>query len=139
MTIPFVNIWAGAGMPAEVIAGSACYRDFLLSRIREVPDPTKPPSTPTGIDHDWEETITFRLIPNQALSPEQQDLVAYDYAMEAGQLCLTVRKALAHYTLQRYQAAITEPQAADPLQYPLQLLPEDRTTLAPYLFGGGGA
>jgi len=55
--------------------------------------------------------------------------------MPEGRLQLTVRKALAHYTLQRYQAAITEQEAERVREHPLQLLPGDRTKLEPYLFG----
>ena len=54
--------------------------------------------------------------------------------MPDGRLQLTVRKALAHYTLQRYQAAITEQEAGRVREHPLQLLSADRVKLDPYLF-----
>ena len=38
-------------------------------------------------------------------------------------------------TLQRYQAAITDEEASNASQYPIQLLPSDRKKLNPYLFG----
>ena len=62
-------------------------------------------------------------------------MIARDYAMTDGQLPITVRKALAHYTLQRYQAAITDEQCSRGAEHPIQLSPEDREQLLPYLFG----
>lgn len=43
-------------------------------------------------------------------------------------------KALAHYTLQRYQAAITLAEAEDALKYPLVLQRSDIEKLSSYLF-----
>lgn len=58
--------------------------------------------------------------------------------MPEGRLQLSVRKALAHYTLQRYQAAITGDDIHRVHQYPTQLAKTDRKKLSPYLFGGNG-
>ena len=59
------------------------------------------------------------------LNTEQRALVAHDYAMDNQELTLHVRQALAQYTLQRYQAAISEDEAQLSKQYPLQLHPDD--------------
>jgi predicted DNA-binding transcriptional regulator YafY len=111
------------------------YRDFLLSRISGTPQPSDEHTPSCGPDTAWDEQITLHMTPNQHLSEAQRAMVARDYAMTDGQLPITVRKALAHYTLQRYQAAITDEQCSRGAEHPIQLSPEDREQLLPYLFG----
>lgn len=113
------------------------FRDFLLSRI-EQPVPCAAEGVPVAEDQFWNERVTLTLIPNQLLNDEQQALVERDFAMSEGRLQITVRKALVHYTLQRYQVAISEADAVRVREHPLQLLPTERPTLNPYLFGGEG-
>ncbi len=57
-----------------------------------------------------------------------------DFGLADGRLTLTVPNALVHYTLQRYQIAITEEDANKPFQFPLQLLNTDRYKLNAVLF-----
>lgn len=105
------------------------FRDFVLSRISGIPE-IELSSNKTAI-HDslWQTEIKLCLIPNQLLTTDQQTLVAHDYAMDNQQLTLNLRQALAHYTLQRYQAATTNKEAKLYKQYPLQLHPEDMQKL----------
>lgn len=113
------------------------FRDFLLSRIDRTPKPCDEEAPEAGNDCLWQERISLTLIPNLLLSDSQKALVERDFAMPEGRLQLTVRKALAHYTLQRFQAAITEDDASRVREHPLQLLPTDRRRLEPLLFGVG--
>lgn len=113
------------------------FRDFLLSRIDRTPKPCDEEAPEVGNDCLWQERISLTLIPNLLLSDSQKALVERDFAMPEGRLQLTVRKALAHYTLQRFQAAITEDDASRVREHPLQLLPTDRRRLEPLLFGEG--
>lgn len=115
------------------------YRDFLLSRIDRTPKPCDDSAPSPDNDSLWHEQITLTLIPNLLLNDAQKGLVERDFAMTEGCLQLSVRKALAHYTLQRYQAAITEAESLRVSEHPLQLLPADRSKLEPFLFGGGGS
>jgi len=73
-------------------------------------------------------------VPNPKLNDAQKVLVEKDFGMTDGMLHITVRKALAHYTLQRYQAAITVQDAANEFTFPIILLDKDRKKLSPYLF-----
>lgn len=114
------------------------FRDFFLSRIDRTPRPCIEHAPQVESDSLWHETISLTLIPNVLLSEPQKALVERDFAMPEGRLQLTVRKALAHYTLQRYQAAISEAEASRVREHPLQLLPTDRKRLEPLLFGGAG-
>ncbi|HLD68639.1 MAG TPA: WYL domain-containing protein [Pseudomonas sp.] len=114
------------------------FRDFLLSRIDRTPKPCDE-STPTvESDSFWNEKITLTLHPNTLLSDAQKALVERDFGIPEGRLQLTVRKALAHYTLQRYQAAVSEQEAERVHEHPLQLTPADRAKLEPYLFSREG-
>ena len=111
------------------------FRDFILSRIDRTPQPTDEPAPAVTEDADWSDSITLTLIPNTKLNDGQKSVVEKDYGMPDDRLELKVRKALAHYTLQRYQAAITLTEAENESQYPIQLMEMDRKKLNPYLFG----
>ncbi len=113
------------------------YRDFILSRIDRTPQSVPVIAPPVTDDQDWNDVITLTIIPNTLLTDGQKSLIEKDYGMPDGRLQLTVRKALAHYSLQRYQAAITADHANNVNQYPIQLIETDRKKLSPYLFGGG--
>jgi len=110
------------------------FRDFLLSRIYFTPELQQHSDKTAEHDTLWQTDIQLRLIPNLLLNAEQRALVAHDYAMDNEQLTLNVRQALAHYTLQRYQAAITPDEAKFCKQYPLQLHPDDKQKLKPIAF-----
>lgn len=105
------------------------FRDFLLSRIYHTPELQQSSDKTAEYDTLWQTEIELRLIPNLLLNTEQRTLVAHDYAMDNQQLTLNVRQALAQYTLQRYQAAITQDEALLCKQYPLQLHPDDMQKL----------
>lgn len=115
------------------------YRDFILSRIDRTPQPVKQLAPSPSEDKDWNSTLLLSLIPNTRLTEAQKTLVEKDYGMGDGRLQITVRKALAQYTLQRYQAAITEEEVANAAQFPIQLMESDRKKLNPYLFGAAAA
>ncbi len=111
------------------------FRDFLLSRIDRTPQRSEIEAPSQESDADWKEMLTITLIPNSKLDVRQQALVEKDFGMPDGRLQLSVRKALAQYTLQRYQAAITPEDADNAKQFPLQLIETDRNKLSSYLFG----
>jgi predicted DNA-binding transcriptional regulator YafY len=111
------------------------FRDFILSRIEQTPELADNPSPEPTEDQLWVEKISLSIVPNPKLSGAQKALVEKDFGMTDGMLHITVRKALAHYTLQRYQAAITDEEMANSSQYHVQLMESDRKNLYPYLFG----
>lgn len=112
------------------------FRDFILSRIDRTPQLVKQPAPLPSEDSDWNIKLTLSLIPNTHLSEAQKTLVEKDFGMGDGRLHITVRKALAYYALQRYQAAITAEDIANVAQFPIQLIESDRKKLNPYLFKG---
>ena len=111
------------------------FRDFILSRIDRTPKPATESSPDPMQDLLWNEQILLTIVPNPKLNDGQKALVEKDFGMPDGRLQMSVRKALAHYTLQRYQAAITVDEAADEFKFPIILMDSDRKKLSPFLFG----
>jgi predicted DNA-binding transcriptional regulator YafY len=110
------------------------YRDFILSRIDRTPQPVDTSAPSVVNDKQWNEVISITLVPNTQLTDNQKTLVEKDYGMPEGRLQLRVRQSLAHYTLQRYQAAITDEEIANSNQHHVQLIEPDRKNLYPHLF-----
>ncbi len=108
------------------------YSDFILSRIDRTPKPVDVIAPSVAEDNDWNDVVTLAVIPNTLLTDGQKFLIEKDYGMPDGRLQLTVRKALAHYSLQRYRAAITASEAGNVNQFPIQLIETDRKKLIPY-------
>jgi predicted DNA-binding transcriptional regulator YafY len=75
------------------------YRDFVLSRINDIPEPVS--SSEEGIEKDnaWNTHITLRIIPDPRLTKFQQGIIERDYGMSNGALEITTRAALAGYYL----------------------------------------
>ncbi|MGR2740763.1 WYL domain-containing protein [Billgrantia sp. Q4P2] len=77
------------------------YRDFVLSRFRDVPE-----SCGSMLDNhdgmhdaDWHAQVEVRLIPDRRLPEVERSLIARDYGMENGELALTCRGPLVLYAL----------------------------------------
>lgn len=102
------------------------FRDFLISRIDRPPVSINIAVPVASQDTQWQEFVTLTLVPNELYSPAQKALIERDYAMAEGRLSITTRKALAMYSLQRYQAAITDEQCQRYREHPLQLFKADR-------------
>ena len=75
------------------------FRDFVLNRFRGTPELKfgEPDLLPE--DSAWEESLEVRLVPNPALSPEQQTLISDDYDLNQLEP-FKIRKALITYFLQ---------------------------------------
>ncbi len=110
------------------------FRDFLVSRIHRIPRPAEELAPSLDNDTQWQEEVTLTLVPNRNLSDAQKSLVERDFCMLDGHLRLRVRRALAHYTLQRYQAAITEAEIERVKEHPLQLLSNDPIKTESWLY-----
>lgn len=110
------------------------FKDFLLSRIDRTPSIVEIEAIDPAQDQQWHEEIMLTLTPNPKLNQSQQALVEKDFGMPDGRLQISVKKALAHYILQRYQAAITLDEAQDALKYPLVLQATDIDKLSAYRF-----
>lgn len=60
------------------------YRDFLLSRIRGVPELGEPAGERAGDDWDWNNFVTVRVAAHPGLSAPQRQVVEADWNMRSG-------------------------------------------------------
>jgi predicted DNA-binding transcriptional regulator YafY len=111
------------------------FRDFVVSRFESTPEACDVLAPNIDEDRLWQEEVVLRIEPNKSLSAGQMRLIEADFKMTQGQFSLTVKKALAHYTLQRFQVAVTKEQVALASQFPLQLNRESSKQLKALLFG----
>jgi len=113
------------------------YRDFVLSRITQ-PEDSSEAFKSSADDKLWNESVSLKLVANDNLSPEQQRLVESDFGMVNGVLEITVRKAVVHYTLQRFQAAISGEDRKESLKFPIMVSETCALGLQDVLFGSSG-
>ncbi|GAB3308445.1 helix-turn-helix transcriptional regulator [Haliea atlantica] len=107
------------------------YRDFVLSRFRDIPEPLG--DSPHGVEQDeeWNTRVELRIVPDPRLRPEQRAVVAADYGMQDGVLIIPLRARLVPYALKLLHIEPGEPQS-DPMAQ--QIVVENRDDLAPWLF-----
>ncbi|MGL5948413.1 MAG: helix-turn-helix transcriptional regulator [Aeromonas sp.] len=97
------------------------YLDFVLSRMRGEPELLDGSPHGRAEDRDWNTYVEAIIVPNPALAPAQQAIIAADYAMQEGQLRLTQRLPLLHYALERLQVDYDYDPRLDPMLSPLVL------------------
>ncbi|QEY61787.1 WYL domain-containing protein [Metapseudomonas lalkuanensis] len=79
------------------------YRDFVLSRLRGVPELLDTSDFGREQDEGWNTRVQVVIEPDPRLKPTQKALIEVDYGMQDGRLVLDTRGALVQYVLQRYQ------------------------------------
>jgi len=108
------------------------YRDFVLSRFRGIPEIMDESAHGVDDDTEWNTRVVVRIAPDPRLSREQREVVEVDYGMEKGVLEIATRARLVPYVLQLLHIepdTLTEDATAQ------QIVVENRTELAPWLFG----
>lgn len=75
------------------------WRDFLLSRVRGLPELGARAGSDPAADWDWQHPLIVRIGAHPGLSPAQREVVEHDYAMTHGVAERPVRLALAPYLL----------------------------------------
>jgi predicted DNA-binding transcriptional regulator YafY len=78
------------------------YRDFVLSRFRNIPDIIGDSEHSREGDERWVKEISISIKPDSRLSKEQQRIIAHDYGMTRGRLEIRTRAALVEYTLKAF-------------------------------------
>jgi len=108
------------------------YRDFVLSRFRDIPEIMD--DSEHGVDGDtqWNTNITIRIVPDPRLRPDQKEVVEADYGMENGALEVRTRSKLVPYALKMLHIDPKE-ELADPTAQ--QIIVENRDEVLPWLFG----
>ncbi len=76
------------------------YRDFVLSRVNNVPKFISRSEHSMADDQAWNTQITLVIIPDPRLSDLQKYIIALDYGMSDNRLKIKTRAALASYYLQ---------------------------------------
>lgn len=108
------------------------YRDFVLSRFRDIPEIMDDSAHGQSGDTEWNTQVTIRIIPDPRLTRAQQDVVQVDYGMENGALEVSTRGKLVPYALKLLHVGLEE-RLEDPMAQ--QIVVENRSELKPWLFG----
>lgn len=82
------------------------YRDFVLSRIRGIPDINDKLIMGKDRDELWNTHLTIQLIPDTRLTKQQASVIARDYGMTDNRLELHTNAALIRYVLDAYNIGI---------------------------------
>lgn len=108
------------------------YRDFVLSRFRDIPEIMDESSHGADNDRQWNEQVTLLITPDPRLSPEQQEVVQVDYGMENGVLKVSTRGKLVSYALK-----LLHIDAHHMLEDPMaqQIVVQNHSEIEPWLFG----
>ena len=108
------------------------YRDFVLSRFRDIPEIMEDSTHGVEQDEQWNKSITVRITPDPRLSKEQREVVEVDYGMTGGALEITTRAKLVPYALQLLHIDL-EKELKDPTAQ--QIVVHNRDEIKPWLFG----
>jgi predicted DNA-binding transcriptional regulator YafY len=108
------------------------YRDFVLSRFRDIPEIMDDSEHGVAGDTEWNTTITIRIVPDPRLRRDQRDVVEADYGMENGALEVNTRGKLVPYALKLLHIDPKE-ELSDPTAQ--QIIVENRAEVLPWLFG----
>lgn len=82
------------------------FRDFNLSRISSVGDPSLSSLPGAELDHAWNAMVKLRLVPHPALNALQSKLVRDEYMGGTVAVVFDVRQAVAKYVVRAFHAAI---------------------------------
>ena len=106
------------------------YRDFVLSRIKDITDPFSDSVNTIKDDTPWNTLIELSVIADPRLKPFQMQVIADDYGMKNNKLLIKTRAALADYYLQ-FLRIDNDISFADPLKQ--QLVLENRDEIQQWL------
>lgn len=84
------------------------FRDFVLSRISDVPGITLAATHGVELDDGWNTSVAVVLIPDPRLTAAQRAVIARDYGMQDGRLEIPTRGALVSYVLQQLRVDSAE-------------------------------
>lgn len=107
------------------------FRDFVLSRFREVNGMLDESPMTVAQDEQWQHEVNLILCPDPRLNLLQQNVIARDYDMENGRLVLTERAALIPYMLQVFNI---DPLKLEGKPEAQQIVIQNRNEIEDYLF-----
>lgn len=107
------------------------YRDFVLSRLRGLPEFERKTENLISADEDWNTEVDVVIEPDSRLKPEQRAIIEVDFGMKEGVLVIPTRRALVKYVLQRFQI---DPKKLDPKAAAQQIVVKNLDDLKPWLY-----
>ncbi|MBY8973670.1 WYL domain-containing protein [Pseudomonas sp. P867] len=107
------------------------YRDFVLSRLRGLPEFERKTENLISADEDWNTEVEVIIEPDSRLKPEQKAIIEIDFGMSEGVLSIPTRRALVKYVLQRFQI---DPKKLDPKAAAQQIVVKNLDDLKPWLY-----
>lgn len=110
------------------------YRDFVLSRFRDIPEIMDESGHGVDGDEQWNTLVTISIVPDPRLNRAQREVVEADYGMENGSLKITTRGKLVPYALKLLHIDPNE-LLDDPTAQ--QIVVENRDELGTWLFAQG--
>lgn len=119
---PHALVFTGQRWHVRAYSGShGDFRDFLLSRMRPVPQLQGPASVTSDQDRDWLTVVNVRIGAHPGLSPAQQAIIEQDYGMVGGALEHRMRLALVPYYLHLMRVGAGDKES-EPAQQQIVLL-----------------
>ena len=107
------------------------YRDFVLSRLRGVPELLDKSDNTAAMDDDWNSEISVIIKADERLDAAQKSIIETDFGMFEGQLVVPSRRALVKYVIQRYQI---DPRSLNPNEEAQQIVVANLKELKPWLY-----
>ncbi|EOV0850561.1 helix-turn-helix transcriptional regulator [Vibrio parahaemolyticus] len=107
------------------------YRDFVLSRIRGIPNIEAKRVMDKSHDAQWNTVLNVELKPDARLNEAQASVIAHDYGMEGNTLKIPTNAALVRYVLDAYNIDIN---VLDSNPKGQQIIVGNFEELKPYLF-----
>jgi predicted DNA-binding transcriptional regulator YafY len=107
------------------------YRDFVLSRFRDMPEILDDSVHGVDGDSEWNTLVCIRIVPDPRLSPAQREVIEGDYGMQAGALEISTRGKLVPYALKLLHIDLNA-ELEDPAAQ--QIVVENRESLQQWLF-----
>jgi len=107
------------------------YRDFVLSRLRGVPELLDKSDNTAAMDDDWNSEISVIIKADERLDAAQKSIIETDFGMFEGQLVVPSRRALLKYVIQRYQI---DPRSLNPNEEAQQIVVANLKELKPWLY-----
>ena len=108
------------------------YRDFVLSRLRGVPDLWGDVTeNDIAADDAWNTEVAVVIRPDERLDKAQREVIEVDFGMTEGHLVVPSRRALVKYVLQRFQI---DPKNLNPNPEAQQIVVANLKELKPWLY-----
>jgi predicted DNA-binding transcriptional regulator YafY len=107
------------------------YRDFVLSRFRDIPEIMEDSEHGAIGDEQWNTRVKIRVTPDPRLNNAQQDVIEVDYGMTDGALEIETRGKLVPYVLRLLHV---DPGSSADAPSAQQIVVENRDELSPWLF-----